>query len=147
MVATGTEIRNVAWITFDQQPAIATDWVDPHNPEAGVDTNKQALVTIDADIPTSSVASLLALATNATFTVSWTGTDIGTGVAGYDVYVQTNYGLWNLWLANTPLTSALFPRQQQLHSPNLGHGPWHAANEQLDDFYLHGARLHRSQLG
>jgi hypothetical protein len=101
----------VAWITFDQNPAIATDLVDPHNPSSGHDTNKQALVTIDADPPNSNVMPLPATATNATFTVSWFGADAGSGIASYDIYVQTNGGPWNLWLAAFPGNSATFAGQ------------------------------------
>jgi hypothetical protein len=108
LVSTGTEIRNVAWITFDQQPAIGTDWKDPHNPGLGIDTNKQALVTIDADPPTSSVASLPSEAPSAWFNVAWAGNDAGAGVTGYDVFVATNDSPWVLWLNNTPQTSERF---------------------------------------
>ena len=58
-LTTGTQIRNVALVTFDlQQPSIATDQADDHDPSKGVDPNKQALNTIDAGPPTSSVAPL-----------------------------------------------------------------------------------------
>ncbi|MEI6569451.1 MAG: hypothetical protein WCR20_22425, partial [Verrucomicrobiota bacterium] len=110
-LATGTEIRNVASIVFDQQPAIATDWKDPHNPASGVDTNKQAVVTIDGSIPTSAIANLALTTTNAIFDVFWSGSDLGSGIFGYDVYVQTNGGSWTRWLANYPLTSASFAGQ------------------------------------
>ncbi|MFQ5965289.1 MAG: RHS repeat-associated core domain-containing protein, partial [Candidatus Scalinduaceae bacterium] len=43
---TGTEIRNVAYITFDFQETIATNQVDPHDPSKGTDPNKEALNTI-----------------------------------------------------------------------------------------------------
>ena len=54
----GTQIRNVAMITFDVNPPIATDQVDPHDPSRGTDPEKQALVTIDATPP--AVAQVLA---------------------------------------------------------------------------------------
>ncbi|MCX6927984.1 MAG: hypothetical protein NT154_32960, partial [Verrucomicrobia bacterium] len=108
---TGTEIRNVASIVFDLNAAIETDWKDPHNPASGVDTNKQALVTIDASAPTSIVTSPSGVATNATFVVCWTGSDTGAGIAGYDIYVSTNGGPWTLWLGNTPLTCNTFHGQ------------------------------------
>lgn len=107
-LATGAQIRSVATVQFDQNPAIATDLVDENNPSSGHDTNKQALVTIDATPPTSAVASLPAVATNAAFTVCWSGSDVGAGVVGYDIYVQTNGGSWNQWLTGTPLTCATF---------------------------------------
>ncbi len=111
-LVTGTEIRNVATIQFDYQPSLRTDLVDPHNPGAGIDTNKQALVTIDGDLPTSSVTSLSPTATNATFTVCWSGSDIGSGIASYDIYVSTNVsgtnGSWTLWLAGATANCASF---------------------------------------
>ena len=110
-LVTGTAIRNIASIIFDQQPAIGTDWVDPHDVSKGIDTNKQALVTMDAGLPTSAVLAIAGNATNAVFTVSWAGSDVGAGIAGYDVFVQTNGGAWSLWLANSPATSAVFPGQ------------------------------------
>lgn len=110
-LVTGTEIRNIAQIKFDLNPPIGTDWVDPHDASKGIDTNKQALVTIDATPPTSVVTNVASVGTNATLIVSWTGTDAGAGVAGYDVHAQTNGGPWGLWLANYPGTSALFPGQ------------------------------------
>lgn len=46
-----TAIRNVALIRFDFNEVIATDQVDPHDPSKGVDSARQALVTIDARAP------------------------------------------------------------------------------------------------
>ena len=40
-----------------RQPVIATDQVDPHDPSKGTDPAKEALITIDAGAPTSSVAA------------------------------------------------------------------------------------------
>ncbi|MCI0536079.1 MAG: hypothetical protein L0Z50_12715 [Verrucomicrobiales bacterium] len=107
---TGTEIRNVAKISFDFQPTIATDWADPHDASKGVDTNKQALVTIDADLPSSEVGTLPDKSASP-FVVSWSGSDNGAGIVGYDVYVQINDDPWVLWLANTRETHATFQGQ------------------------------------
>ncbi len=65
-------------------------------------------MTIDADGPTSEVVALSGIATNANFTVCWQGSDLGSGVAGYDVYVSVNGGPWTLWLENTPLNCETF---------------------------------------
>jgi RHS repeat-associated protein len=97
---TGTEIRNVADISFDYQPTIATNLKDPHDPTKGTDPAKECLNTIDADPPTSSVAALPASSCSQ-FLVSWSGEDIGAGIASYDVYVSDNGGEWTLWLAAT----------------------------------------------
>src|SRR5205814_9409884 len=50
-LATGSQIRNVALITFDGNQAIATDQVSETDPTQGIDPAKQALVTIDSGAP------------------------------------------------------------------------------------------------
>lgn len=42
----GTDIRNIAYITFDYQETIATNQVDPHDPSQGTDPEKEAYNTI-----------------------------------------------------------------------------------------------------
>ena len=100
-LATGLQIPNVAYIQFDENPVIATDQVDDDDPSQGISTNKQAIVTIDNSNPYSSVASLPAISTNANFTVCWSGTNNGPAIVAYDIYVETNDGPWNVWLADT----------------------------------------------
>ncbi len=109
-LATGTQIRNVGSVTFDQGLTIATDLVDDENPTSGIDTTKQALVTIDAVPPTSSVSALPPTESSPAFPVAWAGTDDagGSGVAGYTVYVSTNGGPFAPWLTGTTLTTATF---------------------------------------
>ncbi len=106
---TGTQIRNVADIVFDGQPAIATNQIDPHNAAAGTSPNKEALNTVDAGLPTSRISALPATSA-APLTVSWSGTDDagGSGVAFYDVYVSTNGGAYTVWQSRTTGTSAEF---------------------------------------
>jgi hypothetical protein len=107
---TGTEIRNVADISFDYQPAIATNLKDPHDPTQGTDPAKECLNTIDADPPTSAVAALPA-SSSSQFRVCWSGEDIGAGVASYDIYASDDGGDWTLWLAGTTETSARYEGQ------------------------------------
>ncbi len=106
---TGTPIRNVALITFDRQQSIATDQIDPQNPGAGIDPNKQALNTIDAGAPSSSVAALPA-ESGRSFIVNWSGQDDpgGSGVARYDLFVSTNGGDFGFWLERTNTAGAVF---------------------------------------
>lgn len=106
---TGTQIRNIALISFDRQPTIATDQIDPLNSAAGNDPNKQALVTIDAGAPTSSVASLPA-ESGRTFVVQWSGNDDagGSGIASYDLFISTNGGPASLWFQTTNAGGAIF---------------------------------------
>lgn len=106
---TGTEIRNVAVVQFDPRGggrAFRTDLVDATNPDSGVDTNRQALVTIDADLPEARVAALPGESTTADFDVSWSGIDVGSGVTKYDVYARRNNENWGPWLIGTSLPSA-----------------------------------------
>ena len=112
-LATGTAIANVALVSFDGNPAIATDQVSDADPTLGVDPTKQALVTIDAGPPTSSVGALPATSTSSTFTVTWSGQGDpgGSGIAGYDVYVSDDGGPFTIWQSDTTATSATFTGQ------------------------------------
>lgn len=106
-LTTGTEVRNVAAIRFDINDVITTDQIDPQNAAAGTDPAKQARITLDAHIPTSTVTALPAT-TVPEFTVNWSGSDTGSGIKGYDVYVSDNGGAWTLWQDGTVATSAIF---------------------------------------
>ena len=72
---TGTQIRAVALVTFGINATIATDQVDDDDPTKGIDPTKQALITIDSGLPTSSVSPLPAASTATSFTVNMTGAD------------------------------------------------------------------------
>jgi RHS repeat-associated protein len=105
---TGTETRNIADITFDFGETIATNQVDPHDPGQGTDPNKEALTTIDAEGPSSSVETLPSNS-GPYFEVSWSGDDAnGSGIQGYTIYVQDDGGDFKPWLTNTDQTSAMF---------------------------------------
>jgi RHS repeat-associated protein len=104
---TGTQIRNIAFISFDGQPQIATNQINPHDPSQGTDPAKEALNTIDASVPESAVLALPSSTNTTDFLVQWTGSDQGSGIAEYDVYVSTDGSSYTLWKA-TPDTSAIF---------------------------------------
>jgi hypothetical protein len=111
-LATGTQIRNVATIVFDGNTPIATDQVSDEDPSQGIDPTKQALITIDNTVPTSTVAALPATESSASFTVSWSGSDgDGLGIQYYNVYVSDDGGAFTLFQANTTATSATFAGQ------------------------------------
>jgi len=104
---TGTPIRNVALITFDQNAAIGTDQLNDEDPSQGTDPAKMALVTIDSGPPTSTVAPLPATTSTASFTVSWSGSDAnGSGIAFYNVYVSTDGSPFVPFQTRTTATSA-----------------------------------------
>lgn len=112
LVTTGTEIRNVASISFDLQPPIATDQKDPHDPSQGTDPDKQALVTMDADPPTSTITPLAAESASP-FDVQWSGNDgAGSGIVAFDVQVaevpSEGALVWTDWLPGAPLTNSVF---------------------------------------
>jgi hypothetical protein len=108
-LSTGTQITNVAQISFDQGQTIATDQKNDLDPTQGIDATKQALVTIDAGPPTSSIISLSPVTNSTSFTVSWSGSEPGgPGVASYDVYVSVGGGPFSPWLTGTSQTTAVY---------------------------------------
>jgi RHS repeat-associated protein len=125
----GTEIRNVALIAFDYQTLIATNQIDPQDPTAGIDPNREALNTIDAGFPTS-VVETLPSTSKPTFEVRWNGSDEqrGSGIASYDIFVSTDDGPFVLWQQATTETSASFDgevnhsyRFYSVATDNVGH--------------------------
>ena len=101
---TGTEIDNVALVTFDRGETIATNQVDPHDPSKGTDHAKEAFVTIDAGSPTSKVAALPAKVAPGDLPLTLPGSDDpgGSGIAYYDVYVSTDGSAFHLPDAHEP---------------------------------------------
>jgi hypothetical protein len=106
---TGTQIHNVATVTFDVNPPITTDQVNENDPSQGVDPAKECLNTIDSVAPTSSVTALPAFSPG-NFTVNWSGQDNpgGSGIDSFKVYVSDNGGPYTLWQNDTTNTSATF---------------------------------------
>ena len=65
-------------------------------------------ILLDMTAPTSTVTSPAIVGQNS-FPVSWSGTDSGSGIAGYDVqYRLASGGGWVTWLTNTSATTATF---------------------------------------
>jgi hypothetical protein len=89
----GTEIRNLASIVFDTNAAILTpEWLN----------------TIDDSVPASQVLTLSPLQGSGSFEVTWSGTDTGSGIGSYSIFVSANGGSFTEWLHDTAATSALF---------------------------------------
>jgi hypothetical protein len=92
-LSTGTEIRNQARILFDTNAPIDTpQWFN----------------TIDNSKPVSRVTPLAAQKTTHSFEVRWSGTDIGSGLQDFTVFVSENGGPFTTWLIDTSATSAIF---------------------------------------
>ncbi|MGA7934488.1 MAG: bluetail domain-containing putative surface protein, partial [Kovacikia sp.] len=64
--------------------------------------------TIDVGTPSSAVNALPASVTDPNFTVSWSGTDDGSGIATYDIFASVDGSNYQLWLDNTTATSATY---------------------------------------
>ncbi|MBU1710825.1 MAG: thrombospondin type 3 repeat-containing protein [Proteobacteria bacterium] len=103
-----SQIRNIALIIFDMGENIYTNQVDPHDPSQGTDPEKEALVTIDKERPSSSVSPLAEIS-DGVFVVSWGGSDSASGIAAYDIYTRDGQELkWFLWKERISDTSAEF---------------------------------------
>jgi hypothetical protein len=63
--------------------------------------------TLDTIAPTSSVSALPAQS-YANVPVRWSGTDVGSGVASYTIYVSDNGGAFTPWLTDTTATSGTY---------------------------------------
>ncbi|MGH7595927.1 MAG: DUF7619 domain-containing protein [bacterium] len=90
---TRTEIRNKASIVFDTNPAIVTPtWLN----------------TIDEGKPISRVLPFTTAPNSAEFLVHWSGSDNGSGVRDYSVYVSEDDGEFAPWLSSTNDTAATY---------------------------------------
>ena len=101
----GTQIANVAYGEFDFMG-------DLYSHPAPKDENENPdpwINTIDAAAPTSYVTPLPDITSTSEFLVEWEGEDEnGSGVVSYDVFASTDGGAYELWLDDTPDTSATF---------------------------------------
>ena len=107
-LTTGTELRNIAYITFDFMETIATNQIDPHDPGAGTDPVLECPITIDAGLPESHIDPLPEESVSP-FILYITGQDDtgGSGIGGYDIYVSVNDIPFTLW-KSTPDDSIEF---------------------------------------
>jgi hypothetical protein len=95
-LTTGATITNQAAVVFDANSPIDTPaWLN----------------TIDVTLPLSSVTALPSTESSPTFTVSWSGSDAGSGIATYSIYDSDNGGTYTPWQAGVTATSASFTGQ------------------------------------
>lgn len=90
---TGTTATSQAEIIFDYNEPIMTPVLS---------------YTFDADKPEGAVTAVAAAGSTRYLRVDWNGTDVGSGVACYNVFVSVDGGDWELWQANISATSALY---------------------------------------
>ena len=92
-LADATLIANQASIVFDANAAIATPtWSN----------------TFDLSAPSSKVQALLPKAGTTSFDVSWSGSDAGSGIRNYSVYVSDNGAAFTPWLTQATATTATY---------------------------------------
>jgi hypothetical protein len=94
---TGTQITNMATVVFDTNAPINTpSWLN----------------SLDVDAPVSTVTMLPAAeaTTGSTdaFIVNWSGTDKGSGIGSYTIYVSDNGGAFTAWQSGVTTTSASY---------------------------------------
>ena len=99
--------------TISAMPGLADGAVIPNGASIVFDANAPILTpiwqnTLDQSKPVSAVAALPAVTTSTSFNVTWSGTDAGSGIASYDVWVSDNGAAATPWLTGTTSTSALY---------------------------------------
>lgn len=92
-LSTNAQIQNQAIITFDvNEPKRTLPWLN----------------TLDFTPPTSQVAPLPTAEHSTSFTVHWGGSDIGSGIQSYTIYVSVDGGPFLPWLTNTSSTQGIY---------------------------------------
>jgi hypothetical protein len=122
---------NNASIRFGLNPIILTDQVDDNDPSKGVDPSKEGPVTIDHSPPSNFVQPLPAVESMPQFLVSWSGTDVGSGIVSYDIYAAIPP------LNLRSVTRARLPMNRELNA-NLNEFGSQPSSSRLDS-----ARQHR----
>jgi hypothetical protein len=89
---TGTIVQNSASIIFDYNTAIGTNTYN----------------NVVDDSPPVSAINPLSLANDTTINLSWSGTDVGSGIQYYDIYTAIDGGPFSIWLWHTGLTNEQF---------------------------------------
>lgn len=90
---TGTQISNTATVVFDvNQPINTPAWIN----------------TIDNSPPVSRVSALAATSTCPDFRVSWSGSDVGSGLQGFTIFGSDNGSPFTPWLSNTTAAAATY---------------------------------------
>lgn len=91
------EIRPEASIYFDANPPILTP--------------NDVFNTIDADFPVSEIATDVIAPDSTSIQINWTGADVGSGLASYDIYVSKDSGPFVKWLSATTATTGVYPAE------------------------------------
>ena len=99
--SSGTVMQSQAEIIFDFNEPIDTPLLK---------------YTLDGDNPVATVQSVTESGKAEYLLVRWGGTDVGSGVKSYDVYVSVDGGEWLLWQDNISFDSALYAKLDGEHT-------------------------------
>jgi hypothetical protein len=92
-LSTGQQINNTASVVFDTNaPVVTPTWSN----------------TLDNSAPMSQVAALPPSETSYNFPVQWSGTDVGSGIQSFTLYVSDTGGPYLAWLTNTAATQGTY---------------------------------------
>jgi hypothetical protein len=92
-VATGTQVAEQATVVFDGQTPMSTQtWTN----------------TIDNTPPVTHVSALPSSSSCPNFRVSWSGSDVGSGLQGFTIYASDTGGPFTPWLSNTTAATGTF---------------------------------------
>ncbi|TRU20071.1 MAG: serine protease, partial [Microcystis aeruginosa Ma_SC_T_19800800_S464] len=110
--------RGEGFVTYSIRPKSTAKTGDVIDAEAEIifDTEEPIKTppifnTLDTDKPTSQINSLPETTDNPQFLVSWTGSDTGSALANYTIYVSDNGGDYTPWLTNSTLTESIYQGQ------------------------------------
>ena len=81
-------------------PATNRNNPDPFDPRYHIGGRPYVLVESDTQAPTATITRVVPVEPS-TYLVKWLGQDMGSGVAGYDVWAGQDEGPLALWLSNT----------------------------------------------
>lgn len=68
----------------------------------------EAETIVDTQPPTTTILPLPSIVNTDSFTVSWSGSDGVSGIQYYDIQYRVDDGPWQIWIAQTAATSAVF---------------------------------------
>ena len=92
-LSTGTRSRTLQkWCSIRTRPSKTPTWIN----------------TIDNTPPVSAVTAITSASTSPNFTVQWQGSDVGSGIRDFTIYVSRDSGFFVPWLINTTLNQATF---------------------------------------
>ena len=93
LLSTGDSVLNKAMVVIDNLvPLVTNEWLN----------------VIDITKPMSTVNTLLPNSTVDSFLVTWSGTDLISGIRAYNVYVSVNDQPYQLWIGGTDTTRAMY---------------------------------------